>query len=189
VQTTLLRPLALAALAVALAAPAARAQTLFGLIPDENPANSSSAYALRVKQEVTALIGGFKRGWDRDDPEAAAALYTRDARLVAHGQEAQSRTGIQQRLAQLLPAAGQLPFSVMDFGTSGEMAFVSGQMSWAAGDEPGQSLDSVLVARRGRGDEWLIRTLVLTPPPPSTAPATAAPATTPPAGAAAQGAH
>jgi len=194
VHTRLLRPLALAALAVALAAPAARAQTLFGLIPNENPANSPSAYALRVKQEVTNLIGSYKRAWDRHNPEAAAALYTRDGRLVADGQEAQSRAGIQQRLAQLLPAAGQLHFSVMDFDTSGEMAFVSGQMSWAAGDEPGQSLDYVLVARRGRGDEWLIRTLVLTATPQGASPATASapasvPAAAPASGGAAQGAH
>jgi len=197
VHTKLLRPLALAVLAIPLAAPAARAQTLFGLIPNENPANSPSAYAQRVKQEVTNLIGSYKRAWDRDNPDAAAALYTRDGRLVADGQEAQSRAGIQQRLAQLLPAAGQLHFSVMDFDTSGEMAFVSGQMSWAAGDEPGQSLDYVLVARRGRGDEWLIRTLVLAPPTAPSAPATAqalpspqAPASAPePAPAAAGAAH
>ncbi len=181
-HTKLFRPLALAALAVVLAAPAARAQTLFGLIPNENPANSPSAYALRVKQEVTTLIGGYKRAWDRHDAAAAAALYTRDGRLVADGQEAQSRAAIEQRLAQLLPAAGQLHFSVMDFDTSGEMAFVSGQMSYAAGDEPGQSLDYVLVARRGRGDEWLIRTLVLTSPAPTATTSASAPtsAATPP---------
>jgi uncharacterized protein (TIGR02246 family) len=186
----LLRPLALAALAVALAAPAARAQTLFGLIPNENPANSPSAYALRVKQEVTGLIGSYKRAWDRDDTQAAAALYTRDGRMVSDGQEAQSRAAIQQRLAQVLPAAGQLHFSVMDFDTSGDMAFVSGQMSYAAGDEAGQSLDYVLVARRGRGDEWLIRTLVLTSAAPATTAASASgPAPAPASAGAAQGGH
>ncbi|HYH80793.1 MAG TPA: SgcJ/EcaC family oxidoreductase [Longimicrobium sp.] len=178
----LLRPLALAALALAIAAPAAHAQTLFGLIPAENPGNIPSVYALRVKQEVTALIGSYKRAWDRDNADAAAALYTRDGRMVFGAQEAQSRAAIQERLAQVLPSAGQLHFSVMDFDTSGEMAFVSGQMSIAAGDQPGESMDYVLVARRGRGDEWLIRTLVLTAaaqPATTPAPATAA---APPAG-------
>src|SRR3954469_1908460 len=146
----LLRPLALAALAVSLSATAARAQTgLFGLIPNENPANAPSAYVLRVKQEITTLIGGYKRAWDQDNAAAAAAFYPRDGRVVIEGQEAQSREAVQQRLAQILPGAGQLHYSVMDFDTSGEMAFVSGQMSYAAGDQPGQSMDYVLVARRG----------------------------------------
>jgi len=185
----LLRPLALAALAAALSSTAASAQTgLFGLIPNENPANAPSAYVLRVKQELTTLIGNYKRAWDRDNAEAAAALYTRDGRVGIEGQEAQSRAAIQQRLAQVLPIAGQLHFSVMDFDTSGEMAFVSGQMSYAAGDQPGQSMDYVLVAKRGRGDEWLIRSLLLTPT--ATAPAPAAAAAPAPApGGGANGTH
>lgn len=173
----LLRPLVLAALAATLTSTAASAQTgLFGLIPNENPANAPSAYVLRVKQELTVLIGTYKRAWDRDNAAAAAELYTRDGRVVIEGQEAQSREAIQQRLAQVLPTAGQLHFSVMDFDTSGEMAFVSGQMSYASGDAPGQSMDYVLVAKRGRGDQWLIRSLLLTPTAtaPAAAPATAA---------------
>ncbi|HET7462226.1 MAG TPA: nuclear transport factor 2 family protein [Longimicrobium sp.] len=186
----LLRPLALAALAAVLCSSAASAQSgLFGLIPNENPANAPSAYVLRVKQELTTLIGTYKRAWDRDNAEAAAALYTRDGRVVIEGQEAQSREAIQQRLAQVLPAAGQLHFSVMDFDTSGEMAFVSGQMSYGNGDQPGQSMDYVLVARRGRGDQWLIRSLLLTPAitPPAPASAASAPAPATPRGA--SGAH
>jgi len=173
----LLRPLAMAIAALSLHAGAARAQTgLFGLIPNENPANAPSAYVLRVKQEVTMLIGSYKRAWDRDNAEAAAALYTRDGRVVIEGQDAQTRELVRQRLAGVLPGAGPLHFSVMDFDTSGEMAFVSGQMSWGVGDQPGQSMEYVLVARRGRGDEWLIRSLVLMPgAQASAAPAAAAP--------------
>ncbi|HET7234763.1 MAG TPA: nuclear transport factor 2 family protein [Longimicrobium sp.] len=186
-QITLFRPLALAALAVSLSATAAHAQ-LFGMVPEENPANTPSAYLLRVKQEVTTLIGTYKRAWDRDNAQAAAALYTRDARMVVEGQEAQSRAGVQQRLEQLLPDAGPLHFSVMDFDTSGEMAFVSGQMSYAAGDQAGQSMDYVLVARRGRGDEWLIRSLLLTASPAVPA-ASAAAAPAPAPASAPTGAH
>ena len=188
VQTQLLRPLALAALAISLSASTARAQTgLFGLIPSENPANAPNAYALRVKQEVTGLIGSYKREWDRDNAEAAAALYTRDGRIVIEGEDAQSRDLVRQRLAQLLPGAGPLNFSVMDFDTSGEMAFVSGQMSYGQGDQPATSMEYVLVARRGRNDQWLIRSLVLMP----TGAASAIPATTaaPAAGGAPSAAH
>jgi ketosteroid isomerase-like protein len=129
---------------------------------------------------VTTLIGTYKRAWDRHNAEAAAALYTRDGRVVMEGQEAQTRTLVQQRLAEVLPHAGPLHFSVMDFGTSGEMAFVSGQMSYAAGDQPGQSVEYVLVALRGRGDEWQIRSLVLMPAA-TTAPAAPSTAAAPPA--------
>jgi ketosteroid isomerase-like protein len=185
----LLRPLALAALAVALHAGAARAQTgLYGLIPNENPANAPSMYTLRVKQEVTALIGSYKRAWDRDNAEDAAALYTRDGRIVIEGQDAQTRALVQQRLAELLPGAGPLNFSVMDFDTSGEMAFVSGQMSYGSAGQPGASAEYVLVARRGRNDAWLIRSLVLMPTAHATpAPAPAAAATPAPGGAASGG--
>jgi uncharacterized protein (TIGR02246 family) len=168
----LFRPLALAALAVSLQAAAGHAQTLFGLIPNENPGNAPSAYVLRVKQEVTMMIGSYKRAWDGHNAQAAAALYTRDGRMLMEGQEAQSRPQIQARLAEMLPAAGQLHYSIMDFDTSGDMAFVSGQMSYAAGDQAGASMEYVLVARRTRGDEWFIRSLVLMP-------AAAAPAASP----------
>ncbi|HEU4557468.1 MAG TPA: hypothetical protein VFS20_06440, partial [Longimicrobium sp.] len=70
----LLRTLALAAAAIALCSTTGRAQTLHGLIPNENPANAPSAYLLRVKQEVTMLIGSYKRAWDRHNAQAAAAL-------------------------------------------------------------------------------------------------------------------
>jgi uncharacterized protein (TIGR02246 family) len=180
VTPKLLRPLALAAAAIALCSTTGRAQTLHGLIPNENPANAPSAYLLRVKQEVTMLIGSYKRAWDRHNAQAAAALYTRDGRMVMEGEESQTRASIEQRLEQLLPALGPLRYSVMDFDTSGEMAYVSGQMTYTAGDQPGHSVDYVLVARRGQGDVWLIRSLLLTPAgaqAPATA-STAAPAAT-----------
>ena len=182
------KPLALAALAVSLTAGAARAQTLYGLIPAENPANAPSAYQARVRQEVTSLIGSYKRAWDRHNAQAAAALYTRDGRVMMEGQDAQTRALVEQRLADVLPHAGPLHFSVMDFGTSGEMAFVSGQMSYAAGDQPGQSMEYVLVALRSRGDEWQIRSLVLMPAATAAAPAPAT-AAVPLAGDAATGGH
>lgn len=174
----LFRPLALAAVAVSLQAASGHAQTLFGLIPNENPGNAPSAYILRVKQEVTTMIGSYKRAWDRHNAQAAAALYTRDGRMLMEGQEAQSRPQIQQRLEEVLPNTGQLHYSIMDFDTSGDMAFVSGQMSYAAGDQAGPSMEYVLVAKRSRGDEWFIRSLVLMP-------AASAPASTPAAATAA----
>jgi uncharacterized protein (TIGR02246 family) len=175
-----LRPLACAALAALLSAPAVHAQALPGLVPSEPAGNAPSMYVLRVKQEVTGMIGAFKQAWDRHDADAAAALYTRDARMVSGGQEIQDRAAIREHIAGLLATAGPLRFSVLDFDTSGEMAFVSGQMSFDAATPGGHAQDYVLVARRGRGDRWLIRALLLTPLEAEPAPTAATPASAPP---------
>lgn len=143
------------------------AQTLFGLVPDENPANGRDAYRLRVRQEVIVLLGTWKRAWDADNARAAADLYTRDGLFVApSGVETRGRDSLLVHLPQLFGNAGTLRFSVMDFDMSGEMAYFRGQMAYAteggtAGD--GQAEAFVLIAKRQRDDVWLIRSLTLIP--------------------------
>ena len=155
------------AAALALFAAPLRAQTLFGLIPDDNPQNGRDVYRLRVRQEVTVLLGHLKHAWDVDDARAAAALYTRDGVLVGPTGDMTRRDSLQAKLGQVFEGAGSLRFSVLDFDVSGEMAYVRGQMAYAtehpspAGDAQTESF--VLVARRQRDDVWLIRSLTLVP--------------------------
>lgn len=180
------RSLWLAAALSLLAAPLP-AQTLFGLAPDENPANGRDVYRTRVRHEVTVLLGQWKQAWDRDDGRAAADLYTRDGVFVdPSGHEARSRDSLRVKLATVFGGAGSLRWSIQDFDFSGDMAFVRGQMLYAteaAPDAPAPGASYVLIARRQRDDVWLIRSLALLPstetpsaPPPSGATPAAAPA-------------
>jgi uncharacterized protein (TIGR02246 family) len=174
----------LAAALLLVAAPL-RAQTLFGLIQEENPANNRDLYRLRVRQEVTALLGGWKRAWDADNARAAADLYTRDGLFVTPvGDETRTRDSLRVKLAEVFTGAGALTFSVQDFDFSGEMAYARGQMAYAAPGGDAQIEAFVLVARRQRDDVWLIRSLTLIPQTaatPAAAPtAAAAPAAAPP---------
>ena len=160
------------------------AQTLFGLAPDENPANNRDVYRTRVRHEVTSLLGQWKQAWDRDDGRAAADLYTRDGVFVdPAGSEARSRDSLRVKLATVFGGAGSLRWSIQDFDFSGDMAFVRGQMLYATEAAPGAGASYVLIARRQRDDVWLIRSLALlpntetpAPSPPSGATPTAAPA-------------
>ena len=174
-----------AAAALMLSAPL-RAQGLYGLAPEGDPANRRDMYRLRVRQEVLGLLGRWKRAWDTDDARAAVELYTRDGVLVGpHGEMVATRDSLRTELERVMGGAGALRYSVLDFDTSGEMAYARGEMvfatdSAAAGSQP-QTGSFVLVAKRQREDVWLIRSLTLVPLPPSVpASAAAPPAAAPP---------
>jgi uncharacterized protein (TIGR02246 family) len=148
---------------------------------EENPQNKPDVYRMRVRQEVTGLLGNWKRAWDRDDASDAAQLYTRDGVFVTpEGDEVRTRDSLQVHLEGLFRASGTLGFSVQDFETSGELAFIRGQMAYpgAAGDTQPRVVETfVLIARRGRDDHWFIRTLALMPAlPPEPATGAAPPA-------------
>jgi len=174
----------LAAALLLVAAPL-RAQTLFGLIQEENPQNNRDLYRLRVRQEVMALLGSWKRAWDVDNARAAADLYTREGLFVSpSGDETRTRDSLRVKLAEVFTGAGALTFSVQDFDFSGEMAYARGQMAYAAPGGEAQIEAFVLVARRQRDDVWLIRSLTLIPlaaaPAPATPPTAAASSAAPP---------
>jgi len=183
------RSLWLAAVAAALLSAPLRAQGLYGLAPEGDPANRTDAYRLRVRQEVLGLLGSWKRAWDTDNAGAAANLYTRDGVLVGpHGEQVQTRDSLRAAVGRLMHDAGALRYSVLDFDTSGEMAYVRGEMVFAtdASASAGQPQTGsfVLVAKRQREDVWLIRSLTLVPlasSAPAAAPA-AAPTAAPPSG-------
>ena len=179
------RSLCLAAAAVGLLAVPLRAQGLYGLAPEGDPGNRRDMYRLRVRQEVLGLLGSWKRAWDTDNAGAAADLYTRDGILVGpHGEQVQTRDSLRAELGRMMHGAGALRYSVLDFDTSGEMAYVRGEMVFAtdAPDSTGQPQTGsfVLVARRQREDVWLIRSLTMVPL--ASAPPAAAPAAAPPSG-------
>lgn len=173
----LLRALPLLAAAAVLHAAPARAQTLYGLAPEGNAGNERDAYRIRVRQEVIGLLAEWKGAWDHNNSKAAIDLYTRDGSFMSDaGEEVFGKPAVQARLAALFALGGPLQFGVMDFDFSGDMAYVRGQMTWtpAAGGDPHTEV-FILIARRQRDDEWLIRSLTFTPMAPApTPPPTAA---------------
>ncbi|HKP75010.1 MAG TPA: nuclear transport factor 2 family protein [Longimicrobiaceae bacterium] len=177
----------LAAAALALLSAPLRAQGLYGLAPEGDPHNRPDSYRLRVRQEVLGLLGSWKRAWDTDNAGDAADLYTRDGVLVGpHGEQVQTRDSLRAELGQLMRGAGALRYSVLDFDTSGEMAYVRGEMVFAtdasAPAAQPQTGSFVLVAKRQREDVWRIRSLTLIPLASSAPSAAPAPAAAPPSG-------
>ena len=181
------RSLWLTVAAMAMLSAPLRAQGLYGLAPEGDPANRRDTYRLRVRQEVLGLLGSWKRAWDTDNARAAADLYTRDGVLVGPHGEQVAGDSLQAEIGRLMGGAGALRYSVLDFDTSGEMAYVRGEMvfatdSAAVSSQP-QTGSFVLVARRQREDVWLIRSLTLIPlatPAPASAAAPPAPSSAPP---------
>jgi uncharacterized protein (TIGR02246 family) len=164
----------------------AAAQTMQGLIHEEDPQNNREIYGLRVRQEVTGLLGQWKRAWDRNADGEAAELYARDGVFVsARGDEVSGRDELKRYFSTLFAPAGILRFGLIDFDFSGELAFVRGQMAWSdtppGGAEVPQVQNFVLIAKRQRGDIWLIRSLLLAPAVLDPIPAPAASTPAPPA--------
>ena len=130
--------------------------------------NQRTAYVSRVREALDGLTSEWRQAWDDDAAAELAALYERDALLlVSGGREMKGRELIRDYAAEHLPAVGQVSLTRVDFGTSGDIAYEVGLISYLLADEAGTPVvgNYVLLFRRGYDDEWRIRSLVLSTDP------------------------
>jgi uncharacterized protein (TIGR02246 family) len=154
---------AAALLAVAAALPAAAQGRNVPGATGTDPMGDLGTYKSGVRNAVDAMLASWRQAWDADDVGGLARLYTRDAVLLTStGEPVRSRDAIRERLASVLPQLGSVQTLRVDFGTSGEMAYVSGQMLYevasGAGTAPAVRTGTfVVVAERQWDDTWQIQ--------------------------------
>lgn len=90
-----------------------------------------ATYHARVQEEARRTAAEIERAWNGDDARALAALYVKDAVLVLRdGTVIRTQAAIARTFAERLPKLGRISFTVDDFDTSGDVAFISGTVTY-----------------------------------------------------------
>jgi ketosteroid isomerase-like protein len=119
------------------------------------PGEAREMYYASVRTEVNELLIRWKNAWDRDDANALSKFYAADARYLPAGLPAvQTRDAIREHFAQLMGAALDAQVRLADFGTSGDLAYVTVGISYQAEKQAVRRTD-LLVLRR-RSNQWQI---------------------------------
>lgn len=163
------RPLLAAVLLLPLlAAPAAAQSNHVPGSTGNDLRNQRTAYVSRVRETLDGLTSAWRDAWNRDDAAAMAELYAADALLlVSGGREMRGRDLIRDHAAESLPGVADVSLTRVDFGTSGDMAYEVGLISYLLADEAEAPVmgNYVLLFHRGYDDRWRIRSLVLSTDP------------------------
>jgi uncharacterized protein (TIGR02246 family) len=155
-----LRPLFICSAWLILASGRAAAQGNTRDFDRPGPAAEREAYYARVRMEVNGVLGQWKDAWDADNADGLSKLYAPDASYLPPGAaSAQGRDAIRDYLATILPASGSADVRMTDFGTSGDLAYVTARVTHQAGGGAGAPRKLVrtdlLVLRRIR-NTWQI---------------------------------
>jgi uncharacterized protein (TIGR02246 family) len=131
--------------------------------PETLQGDRYQAFLLDAFTRVNSTLALWRSSWRGDDVNGAAAGFTAGAMLILPGEEPLiGRERIRSRLETLLPDAGALQTSILDFAASGDMAYVSGRYFCECGSDAEAGLigDYVAVLLTEGGDSR-IRALVL----------------------------
>lgn len=126
------------------------------------PAAERAMYYAQVRTEVNQMLARWKDAWHRDDAKSIGDFYAEDAIYLPPGETVHARRAIIQYFQEFLPSAGGADWQMLDFGTSGELAYVTGRLSYfdPAASGGGRSIirTEMLVCRRDSRGRWLIQT-------------------------------
>lgn len=125
------------------------------------PAAERAMYYAQVRFEVNQVLIRWQRAWEEDDAATLAKLYAEEASYLPSGlAPAQTRPAIRDHFSTFLRAVGGVQVQMIDFGTSGDLAYVTGRVSYQ--NQSGNSQQSVrtdlLVLRRRLNGDWQIHT-------------------------------
>lgn len=137
------------------------------------PEAERQAYFAHVRTEINELLIRWKRAWESDDANAIANLYGVAANLYPAGAPpVQLRRAIREHYASLLPSVADVNLQMIDFGTSGDLAYVTARVTYFVRTESQQVRPQVridmLVLRRRSYSNWEIEnhlTQESSPPP------------------------
>jgi uncharacterized protein (TIGR02246 family) len=142
------------------------------VLPGGHHQHSSPAgsYAAQVRQRAENISARWKNAWDRRDAAAVAALYAKNGVLiVGNGTTLRGRAAIAEHLRSNLPLAYPVTIEPGEFGTSGDLAFLAGLVSYQTRDAAGNSFAHTgpyaFVLRSEDSDLWEIRLLTIPGPP------------------------
>lgn len=153
-----MRAVLLAALSCLLFAGPASAQGMLDF-DKPGPRKEREMYYASVRTEVNEQLIRWKDAWDRDDASGLSRLYAADARyLPAASQPVQTREAIRDHFAQMMGTALDVQVRLSDFGTSGDLAYVTVGISYQAETEsrmkPVTRTDMFVLRRRS--NQWQI---------------------------------
>lgn len=117
---------------------------------------------VRIYEQVSETLRAWSAAWNADDVEGLTELYARDA--VVHRLEGpeilRSPEEVREAFDELLPRAGEIDLSPMDYDVSDLLAFVTGNFAYTrdGGSGPPERLDGQhLVILKRQGSRWRIR--------------------------------
>jgi uncharacterized protein (TIGR02246 family) len=127
------------------------------------PAAERAAYYARVRIELNELMIRWKRAWESDDAVTLAKLYADDASYYPlHTGALSARSSIQDHFAKILAAMADVNTQIIDFGMSGDMAYVTARViqyerNNVGGVNAATSIQ-IFIFRRNHDGEWEIQT-------------------------------
>lgn len=129
-------------------------------------------YRARTLREVLEVMERWQNAWQTDDLRRIESLYTDDATLYpARGDVLHGEDGVHRHFAELLPRAGVATSQLLDFDTSGDLAYLVLRFAYteeAAGTTRiGFQGRTFLVLERA-GRSWRIRSQIERPEPADT---------------------
>ncbi|HEX5725797.1 MAG TPA: nuclear transport factor 2 family protein [Longimicrobiaceae bacterium] len=157
------RRLLLLLVLLACAAPA-HAQVLPGFRrADANP--HLRRFRAEMFEEVSATMTKWRQAWAGRDARAASRVFTEDGvLLLPERQKVQGHTALAEEFATVLPGAGALQFSIVDFAVSDGLAMASGRFWYetTAEGRPGPGRTGTYVAAfELEAGAWKIRMMLL----------------------------
>lgn len=137
------------------------------------PDAERQAYFAHVRTEINELLIRWKRAWESDDANGIASLYGVEANFYPAGAPpVQLRRAIREHYGSFLPSVADVNVQMIDFGTSGDLAYVTARITYFVRTEAQQVRPQVridmLVLRRRSYSNWEIEnhlTQENTPPP------------------------
>lgn len=127
------------------------------------PATERQMYFAQVRRQVNDLLIRWQLAWERGDAAELARLYADEASyLPPASSPIPTRGAIREYFANFLGTVGDTQVRMMDFGTSGDLAYATGRVSYQlqtkSGDNQQLIRTDLLVLRRRPNGEWQIQT-------------------------------
>jgi uncharacterized protein (TIGR02246 family) len=127
------------------------------------PSAERQAYYALVRTELNGLLMQWQRAWQRDDAPELASFYAEDGNYLPPGNPAiQTRSAIRDYFAKHLRVVGDARMQIVDFGTSGDLAYLTVRATYQLPNATVGGLDAVrtemIVLRRRPNGSWIIAT-------------------------------
>src|SRR5687768_9088069 len=88
-------------------------------------------YFGQVRMEINKVLGYWKDAWDADDADSLARLYAPEATYLAPAVPVvQRRDSIRSYFASFLTPVGSVDVRMVDFGMSGDLAYVTTRVTY-----------------------------------------------------------
>jgi uncharacterized protein (TIGR02246 family) len=126
------------------------------------PAAERAMYYAKVRTEINDMLVKWRDAWQRDDAKTLAGLYTEDASYLPPGEAVHTRRAIAEYYKAFLSNVAGVEMQMLDFGTSGELAFMTSRVVYfdpaASGGGRQVARTELMVLRRDSWGKWLIQT-------------------------------